>query len=98
MREDFRPQDIPENLKKYLGDFWGIDVKSLSPGLQRDVREYNHGRFALIGGFAILLLYLNTLTLIVGAILIYWGYITCHKLYPQIQDDLDFYDSQKKTK
>ena len=98
MREDHNPQNIFENFRKYLGEFWGMDVKSLSPGLQRDVREYNHGRFAMISGIALLLISLRIITLILAGIMIYWGYKTCHNLYPKIKQDLDFHDSQNKLK
>ena len=98
MREELKPQDIPDNLKKYLGDFWSVDVKALSPSLQRDVKDFNNGRIAMIGGFAVLLFYISAITLIIAAALIYWGYTTCHRLYPKIQDDLDFYDLQNKKK
>ena len=85
-----------ENTIKYLTTLWGIDTKSLAPSLQRDYKEFNKGRIAIIAALIIFLTYLKFVTGILAIVLLIWGYKTCTDLYPQIHDDLKFHQTTSR--
>ncbi len=98
-RENEKPVDIArilQNFTEFLGENWGIDTKELSPGLQKEYKEYNYARYAIIGGLLLVLVVGQWFGLIFGVGLTYWGYKECTKIYPRLKDDLAFYRSMHK--
>ena len=91
------PGKIIANFLEFLTQNWGIDAKKLAPGLQTEFKEFNYGRYAIIGGI-LAIVFLEGLTgLLIGGALIYWGYKECTKIYPRLKDDLAFHRSMHKN-
>lgn len=87
---------ILQNFTEFLGENWGIETKELSPGLQKEFKEFNYARYSIIGGLILLLVVGQWFGFIIGAGLIYWGYKECTKIYPRLKDDLAYHRSIHK--
>lgn len=99
-RENEKPIDpgkIVANFNEFLTRNWGIDSKKLAPGLQKDFKAFSYGRYAIIGGLLLLIFSEGLALTLVAAVLIYWGYKECAKIYPHLKDDLAFYKSRHKN-
>ena len=94
MREEHTFKNWIDNLSEYLKNNWDIDTKRMSPSIQRDFKEFNQGRYAIIGGFALLLIYFRFWSLILSIVLIIWGYKRCKMVYPKLKNELEFYKKE----
>lgn len=91
------PGKIVQNFIEYLTQNWGIDSKKLAPGLQKEFKEFNYGRYGMIGGLLVLFFMDGLTSWAIGGGLIYWGYRECAKIYPRLKDDLEFHRSIHKN-
>ncbi|MEZ5813906.1 MAG: hypothetical protein R3E13_04185 [Alphaproteobacteria bacterium] len=96
MREKHQLKSWLENISEYTRNFWDMDTTRMPPPIKRDFKAFNQGRFAIIGGFALLLSYIEIWSVILSAALIIWGYKRCKLLYPRLKNELKFYKKNKK--
>ena len=84
-----------ENISQYIKSFWDLDTKRMSHAIKKDYNEFNQGRFAIIGGFLLLILHVKIWSIITSAALILWGYKRCKMVYPILKNELKFYKKDK---